>query len=41
MDNIINSIKEHWDTILITVLAIAIFYSVFRSKMKKEKYRNK
>ena len=41
MDNLISIFKEHWDTILITVLAIVIFFFVFRSKARKEKYRNK
>ncbi|GEM_PF-1134169 len=35
LDNIIFFVKNNWDTILITVLAILIFYFVFQNKNKK------
>lgn len=40
MENLIAIFKTHWDTILITVLSIVIFFLVFRSKARKDKYRN-
>lgn len=35
MDNIITLFKENWDTILITVLGILIFFFVFKNKQGK------
>ncbi len=37
MENIITLFKEHWDTILITVLSIVIFFLVFRAKERKNR----
>ncbi len=38
MENITTLFKEHWDTILITVISVVTFYFVFKSKEKKNKY---
>ena len=38
MENVLSIIKENWDTILITVLAIVIFYFVFKSKERKKRH---
>lgn len=35
MDNITALVKEHWDSILITVLAILIFFFAFKNKQGK------
>ena len=37
MENVLSIIKENWDTILITVLAIVIFYFAFKAKERKNR----
>ncbi len=37
MEDITTLFKEHWDTILITVITITTFFFVFRSKERKKR----